>query len=123
MDWNDLDQLEKLTDLIASDPRKKITIQGKNGPITDSVEGIVGRLGMPEIGGSYFTFSNENNYMIWRAIKNCHENGWLYRGADSMPWCPRCSTGISQHEIVTDGYEEITHRSVYVKFPLRKHKG
>ena len=123
MDWNDLDQLEKLTDLIASDPRKKITIQGKNGPVTDSVEGIVGRLGMPEIGGSYFTFSNENNYMIWRAIKNCYENGWLYRGADSMPWCPRCSTGISQHEIVTDGYEEITHRSVYVKFPLRKHKG
>ena len=123
MDWNDLDQLEKLADLIASDPRKKITIQGNNGPITDSVEGIVGRLGMPEIGGSYFTFSNENNYMIWRAIKNCHENGWLYRGADSMPWCPRCSTGISQHEIVTDGYEEITHRSVYVKLPLRNHKG
>ena len=39
-----------------------------------------------------------------------------------MPWCPRCSTVISQHEIVTDGYEEITHRSVYVKFPLRGRK-
>jgi isoleucyl-tRNA synthetase len=78
---------------------------------------------MPELGGSYYTFSNENNYMIWRALKICHENGWLYRGADSMPWCPRCATGISQHEIVTDGYAEITHRSVTVKFPLRQQPG
>tara|TARA_B100000029_G_scaffold515266_1_gene621422 strand:- start:1421 stop:4762 length:3342 start_codon:yes stop_codon:yes gene_type:complete len=123
MDWNNLDQLKKLEGLIAKNPQKRITIQGKNGPITDSVEGIVGRLGMPEIGGSYFTFSNENNYMIWRAIKNCYKNGWLYRGADTMPWCPRCSTGISQHEIVTDGYEEITHRSVYVKFPVKNRRG
>jgi isoleucyl-tRNA synthetase len=40
-----------------------------------------------------------------------------------MPWCPRCATGISQHEIVTDGYAEITHRSVTVKFPLREKPG
>jgi isoleucyl-tRNA synthetase len=61
--------------------------------------------------------------MIWRALKICHDNGWLYRGADVMPWCPRCATGISQHEIVTDGYAEITHRSVTVKFPLRHKPG
>ena len=36
-----------------------------------------------------------------------------------MPWCPRCATGISQHEIVTDGYAELTHRSVILRFPLR----
>jgi isoleucyl-tRNA synthetase len=40
-----------------------------------------------------------------------------------MPWCPRCATGISQHEIVTDGYAEITHRSVTLKFPLRNKPG
>ena len=39
------------------------------------------------------------------------EKGWLYRGADVMPWCPRCATAISQHEIVTDGYAELTHPS------------
>ncbi len=119
MDWNDQEQLDMLADGIVNEPQKQVTVEGREGPVTDTVEGIVGRLGMPELGGSYYTFSNENNYMIWRAIKNCHDNGWLYRGADSMPWCPRCATGISQHEIVTDGYEEITHRSVYVKFPLR----
>ncbi len=75
---------------------------------------------MPELGGSYFTFSNENNYMIWAFLKKCWEKGWLYRGADVMPWCPRCATGISQHEIVTDGYAELTHRSVTLRFPLRQ---
>ncbi|MDP3703432.1 MAG: class I tRNA ligase family protein, partial [Candidatus Omnitrophota bacterium] len=35
-----------------------------------------------------------------------------------MPWCPRCGTGLSQHEIVTEGYQELTHSSVYVKLPL-----
>lgn len=123
MDWNDLDQLEMLADSIIEDPLKEITVDGPRGPVTDTVENIVGQLGMPELGGSYYTFSNENNYMIWKAIKTCHDNGWLYRGADSMPWCPRCATGISQHEIVTDGYEEITHRSVYVKYPLKGREG
>ncbi len=123
MDWNDTDQLRWLGQKIIENPTEEITVEGPLGPVTDTVENIVGRLGMPEMGGSYYTLSNENNYMIWRAIKICHDNGWLYRGADVMPWCPRCATGISQHEIVTDGYAEITHRSVIVKFPLRGKPG
>ncbi|HLF72233.1 MAG TPA: isoleucine--tRNA ligase [Dehalococcoidia bacterium] len=67
---------------------------------------------------SYFTNSDENNYTIWAFLKKCFEKGWLYKGHDTMPWCPRCGTGISQHEIVTEGYQEITHKSVYLKFPL-----
>ena len=39
-----------------------MTLDGPKGPVTDTVEQIVGRLGLPELGGSYFTFSNENNY-------------------------------------------------------------
>lgn len=120
MDWNDPDQLRWLAEQILQDPQKVITVQGPQGPVTDTVEQIVGRLGMPELGGSYFTFSNENNYMIWHFLKKCWEKGWLYRGADVMPWCPRCATGISQHEIVTDGYAELTHRSVTLRFPLRE---
>ncbi|MDI6858237.1 MAG: isoleucine--tRNA ligase [Dehalococcoidia bacterium] len=67
---------------------------------------------------SYYTFSDENNYTIWHFLKRCHEEGWLYKGHDVMPWCPRCATGLSQHEIVTEGYRELTHPSVYLKFPL-----
>ena len=119
MDWNDPDQLRWLADKLAEDPSQIITVDGPEGPVTDTVEQIVGHLGLPELGGSYFTFSNENNYMIWSFIKKTWEKGWLYHGADVMPWCPRCATGISQHEIVTDGYAEITHRSVTLRFPLR----
>ncbi len=67
---------------------------------------------------SYFTNSDENNYAIWHFLKQCHTNGWLYKGNDSMPWCPRCATGLSNMEIVTEGYREMTHRSVYLKLPL-----
>ena len=72
---------------------------------------------------SYHTKSDENNYTIWHFLKTCHERGWIYEGRDTMPWCPRCGTGLSQHEIVTEGYQEITHNSVYLKFPLVDREG
>ena len=67
---------------------------------------------------SYHTMSDENNYTIWHFLKVCHQNGYIYEGRDVMPWCPRCGTGISHHEIVTEGYKDITHPSLYVRFPL-----
>ncbi len=118
MDWNDPDQLQELSRLLNDDPEQVITVNGPLGPVTDTVEQIVARLGLAELGGSYFTFSNENNYLIWGFLKKCHEHGWVYKGKDVMPWCPRCGTAISQHEIVTDGYFDVTHDSVFVRFPL-----
>ncbi len=118
MDWNDPDELRRLADLLLEDPNQVITVPGPRGSVTDTVEQIVARLGMPELGGSYFTFSNENNYQIWGFLKKCYENGWVYKGNDVMPWCARCGTAISQHEIVTDGYFDVTHDSVFVRFPL-----
>ncbi len=123
MDWNDPDVLRELADRLLEDPAQQITLEGPQGAVSGTVEDLIGRLGMPELGGSYFTFANENNYMIWTFLKKCWQNGWLYRGADVMPWCPRCATAISQHEIVTDGYAELTHRSVTLRFPLRGEGG
>jgi isoleucyl-tRNA synthetase len=123
MDWNDQQQLRLLHDKLGEDPSQVITVQGSKGPVTDTVEQIVGQLGLPHLGGSYFTFSNENNYLIWSMLKKCAENGWLYKGTDVMPWCARCGTGISQHEIVTDGYRELTHKSIFLRFPLRDRPG
>jgi isoleucyl-tRNA synthetase len=40
---------------------------------------IVRKLGSAEYGGSYFTFSDENNYTIWGFLKKCHEQGFIYR--------------------------------------------
>ncbi|MFZ2206420.1 MAG: class I tRNA ligase family protein [Microgenomates group bacterium] len=67
---------------------------------------------------SYFTMSDENNYMIWRFIHVCHENGWVYKGHESVPWCPRCETAISQHEMLTEDYKEVVHESVFIEFPI-----
>jgi len=69
---------------------------------------------------SYFTMSDENNYMIWHFLKTCNEKGWIYKGRDSVPWCPRCETAISQHEMLTEDYKELVHESVYLKLPLVK---
>ena len=67
-------------------------LEGPDGPVSDTVEMIVGRLGLPELGGSYFTFSNENNDLIWAFLAECDKRGWLYRGVDSMPWCRSACT-------------------------------
>ncbi len=117
MDWNDPHELRRLRDLLAEDPGQTVTIEGPRGPVTDSVEMIVGRLGMPEVGGSYFTFSNENNDLIWGFLAECHRRGWLYKGHDTMPWCARCGTGISQHEM-TEGYQEREDPGLTVALPL-----
>jgi isoleucyl-tRNA synthetase len=67
---------------------------------------------------SYFTMSEENNYTIWSFLKKCHGRGLVYRGYDAMPWCPRCSVGLSQMEMA-EGYQLVAHRAVFVRFPLR----
>jgi len=67
---------------------------------------------------SYFTMTDENNYMIWHFLKTCYENGWIYKGHESVPWCPRCETAISQHEMLTEDYKEVVHQAVYLELPI-----
>jgi len=67
---------------------------------------------------SYYTMSDDNNYMIWTFLKKCYENGWIYKGEESVPWCPRCQTAISQHEMLTEDYKEVVHEAVYMKFKI-----
>jgi isoleucyl-tRNA synthetase len=117
MDWNDPDELRRLRDLLKEDPARQVTVQGPHGPVTDTVEMIVGRLGMPELGGSYFTFSNENNDLIWGFLAECHRRGWLYKGLDAMPWCARCGTGMSQMEM-NEGYQDREDPGLTVRLPL-----
>jgi isoleucyl-tRNA synthetase len=71
---------------------------------------------------SYYTMADRNNYSIWAFLKKCHDEGHVYKGADVMPWCPRCGTGISQMEM-NEGYRATEHLSVFVRFPLRDRSG
>ncbi|MFC1721389.1 isoleucine--tRNA ligase [Patescibacteria group bacterium] len=72
---------------------------------------------------SYYTMSDENNYAIWHFLKKCYEKKYLYKGIDSVPWCPRCGTAISQHEILTEEYKELTHKAVFFKLPIKERAG
>ena len=69
-------------------------------------------------GNDYYTYSDENNYTIWSFLKKCQEKGLIYKGHDVMTWCPRCATGISNMETLTEDYKEISHLSLYVRLPL-----
>ncbi|MBI5804023.1 class I tRNA ligase family protein, partial [Candidatus Pacearchaeota archaeon] len=67
---------------------------------------------------SYYTMSDKNNLHNWHLIKHYFENGWLYKGKDAVPWCWRCGTASSKHDIATEGYKEVTHSAVFMQFPL-----
>ncbi len=67
---------------------------------------------------SYFTHTDKANEYKWFFIKFCHDKGWLYKGKDVIPWCPRCATAESKHAITTEGYFEVEHDSIYLQFPV-----
>ena len=71
---------------------------------------------------SYYTMSNTNIEYIWYFLKKCHENEWLYKGTKILPWCIRCGTSSSQHEMSDEGYAEIIHPAVYIRLKLKDKK-
>ncbi len=116
-DWDDPVTLLALRDALA-DGDRVVTAKLPSGLVeTARASEIVRKLGSAEYGGSYFTFSDENNYTIWAFLKKCFNEGFIYRGHDVMPWCGRCGTGLSQME-VAEGRRITAHTSVFVRFPI-----
>jgi isoleucyl-tRNA synthetase len=66
---------------------------------------------------AYFTLSNDYIESVWWSLKEVFEKGLLTEGHRVVPYCPRCGTALSSHE-VAQGYENTIDPSVYVKFPL-----
>ena len=118
MEWDDPQQLRQLAEAIGTD--NQVEFSPPKQPrevIRDTAEAIVARLGNPDWGGSYFTFSTENNETIWTFLKKCFERGKVYRGHDVMPWSGRGGSAYSQME-VADGRKLTVHRSCFVRFPV-----
>jgi isoleucyl-tRNA synthetase len=65
----------------------------------------------------YVTYSNEYVESVWWALKTLYERDYLYRGHKILPYCPRCGTALSSHE-VAQGYEDVEDPSVYVALDL-----
>ncbi|MDP3729054.1 MAG: isoleucine--tRNA ligase [bacterium] len=70
-------------------------------------------------GKDYFTMADSNIEGIWFFLQKCHKEGWLYKGKRILPWCIRCGTSSSKHEMSDDGYAELVHPSLYVKAKLK----
>jgi len=66
---------------------------------------------------SYFTNSDQNITSIWHFLKVCHDKGMLKKSYKSMPWCSRCGTSLSEHEM-SGSYKELEHRAVFAKFEI-----
>jgi isoleucyl-tRNA synthetase len=65
----------------------------------------------------YVTYTNPYIETVWWLLKRLHEKALLYRGNKVLPYCPRCGTALSSHELA-QGYETVQTNSVYVTFPL-----
>ncbi len=65
----------------------------------------------------YVTYHNSYIESVWWAIKKIADQGLLYKGHKIVPYCPRCGTALSSHE-VAQGYKDVKETSVFVKFRL-----
>ena len=67
---------------------------------------------------AYYTLTNEYIESVWWSLKEVWKKGLLTEGHRVVPYCPRCGTALSSHEVAL-GYEDTLDPSVYVRFPLK----
>jgi len=70
----------------------------------------------------YKTLDNDYIESVWWSLKELYNKGFLYEGYKVVPFCPRCQTPLSSHE-VSQGYKDVEDTSVYVAFKLKNSEG
>ena len=70
----------------------------------------------------YVTFSNDYVESVWWALKTLYDRQLLYRGHKILPYCPRCGTALSSHEVAL-GYKDVEDPSIYVALDLVPSEG
>src|SRR3954466_3986581 len=75
-----------------------------------------------DIDDAYVTYHNDYIESVWWSLKEIWKKELLYQGYKVVPYCVRCGTALSSHE-VAQGYEDRIDPSVYVRFPLRDEPG
>lgn len=66
---------------------------------------------------AYATYTNDYIESVWHILKTFYDQGLLYQGHKVVPYCPRCGTALSMHE-VAQGYRNVSEETVFVKFTL-----
>ena len=70
-----------------------------------------------DLDDAYVPYTNEYIETVWYLLAELWKKGFLYQGFKILPYCSRCETALSSHEISL-GYREVTDRSITAKFPL-----
>jgi isoleucyl-tRNA synthetase len=70
----------------------------------------------------YVTYTNDYVESVWWALRTLHDHGLLFRGHKILPYCARCGTALSSHE-VAQGYEYVEDPSVFVALAVREEGG
>lgn len=63
----------------------------------------------------YITYENDYIESVWWALRRIWDKNLIYKGHKVVPYCPRCGTSLSSHE-VAQGYQDVTDTSIYVRF-------
>ena len=83
----------------------------------DAFTGMTRRMGFwVDFDEAYWTMSSEYVESVWWSLQQIWNKGLLVQDHRVAPYCPRCGTGLSDHELA-QGYETVTDPSVYVRFP------
>lgn len=67
---------------------------------------------------AYVTYHNSFIEGVWKVMRHVEERNLLYKDYKVVPWCPRCGTGLSSHELAL-GYRDVKDLSLYVKFKVK----
>ena len=70
----------------------------------------------------YITYDDKYIESVWWALRQIADKGLLYKGYKIVPYCPRCGTALSSHE-VAQGYRDVEEKSVFVKFAAKGREG
>jgi isoleucyl-tRNA synthetase len=71
-----------------------------------------------DLSDPYVTFTNDYMESVWWALKKYFDAGMIYKGYKIQPYCPRCETPLSSHEVAL-GYKDVKDPSVYVKMKVK----
>ncbi|MBN1451977.1 MAG: isoleucine--tRNA ligase [Anaerolineales bacterium] len=66
---------------------------------------------------AYVTFTNDYIESVWHILKNFYDRDLLYKGYKVVPYCARCGTPLSDHEVAL-GYDEVSDPSIFIRMPL-----
>ena len=120
-------EVEKELGLASKNEIERFGIEEFNRRCRESVRRYVGDfVALTERSGvsidtrdTYWTMDGEYVESVWWLVKRLHDQGLLYEGHRVVPYCPRCGTALSSHELGQPGaYRDVTDPSIYVRFPV-----